>query len=180
MASIYCTKKLFAHLKQPVPIPRGVEPSAAFEVWYANLILLGRVKHILCCEAMTNCYLLIPAKVIHSKGDITAQLEQLIRGAGVNILARADLTADQIVALLKGFKEIQLEYHHNRHILGLMNDAVFYLKDCWESGIRDLSTLEDGLMRRLQSDGNGSYQTPFHAINKLLSKTEAKYDQSRP
>ena len=168
MAEIYCTKKLFAHLKQPVPTPREVELNGTFEAWYANVILLGRVKHILCCEAVTNCYVLMPARVIRVKGEIAPQLEQLIRGAATDVMARAGFKADQIVGLLKGFRGAQFEYQHNRRILGLMNDATYFLEDCWESGLRDLPMLEDELFKRWQSNGKGSYQTPLEAIQASL------------
>jgi hypothetical protein len=179
MAGIYCTKKLLTHFKQPVPTPREVELNGTFEAWYVNVILLGRVKHILCCEAVTNCYVLMPARVIHSKSDVAAQLEQLIGGAATDILARAGFKADQIVGLLGGFRAPKLEYQHNRRILGLMTDATFYLENCWENGLRDLPTLEDELFRRFQSDGKGSYQTPLTATQarlNLLSDSPTSYE----
>jgi hypothetical protein len=150
MGELCCTKKLLLELKlQVLEVKAIVEPTPCSR-WYANLLVLGRTKLILCCEQTTL------AAVILAKSDLkkpyAAGLSSALRTRATALLARvgqAELTIPD---------KFGVTYQHNRQMLGYMNDMTHFLEACWHEG-QDLETIEDHLLEVLHSRA-GVYKRP--------------------
>jgi hypothetical protein len=154
MGELCCTKKLLLELKLPIlegEVVAHLEPCSR---WYANLLVFGRTKLILCCELTTL------AAVILAKSDLkkpyATGLSQALRSRATALLARVG-RAD-----LKVPEQFGVVYQHNRQMLGYMKDMTHFLEACWHEG-QDLETIEDHLLDTLHSR-DGVYERPRDAL----------------
>jgi hypothetical protein len=121
MLSLCCTKIVRDRLRLPAQLPSPVQPSTRLGNWYVHIARFGRNQIVLATSERSLLTLLLPARQLRERVEISFQT------AVAELLAALQLPAQVVSRELSAVQPISFAAASNRRVIGSMNEYVWQL-----------------------------------------------------